>query len=97
MKRELKAKKADLMAKLADMPDSQLKVRCSVLNSLLSDAHTVKRSVLDEDDAVHWHIAVALFALKQGSFLGPNCYLLLITHPAHRSNGSLAARCLGTF
>ena len=27
LKRELKVKKADLMAKLADMPDSQLKAR----------------------------------------------------------------------
>ena len=96
MKRELKAKKADLMAKLADMPDSQLKVRRSVQNCL-----SVRRSygddpMLDWVDAEHWHIAVALFALKQRSYLEPQLILILVTYPAHRFNGSLAARYSGT-
>jgi hypothetical protein len=39
LKRELKAKKADLMTKLADMPDSQLQARACDCKAASSDAH----------------------------------------------------------
>ena len=39
MKRELKAKKADVMAKLADMPDSQLKA--CLFSTLITDLNAL--------------------------------------------------------
>ena len=47
MKRELKAKKAELMAKLADMPDSQLKAKLLLLSIIsLSYARMIMDTLL---------------------------------------------------